>query len=182
MELKTQRLLLRPFRAGDHEAVHAFASDPEIVRWMDWGPNTPEETSIFLGLALLSETERPRRAYRFAVVRAADDALIGSAELHIESPENKRATMGYLIARPAQGHGYATEAGQALISLAFDELGLHRVTATCDPSNAGSAAVLRKIGMTQEGHLHDHFLIRGSWRDRLLFAVLNSQARVSQAR
>jgi RimJ/RimL family protein N-acetyltransferase len=50
--------------------------------------------------------------------------------------------------------------------------GLHRVTATCDPENAGSIRVLEKIGMHREGHLHDHYLIRGEWRDRLLYAAI----------
>ncbi|MFI5937232.1 GNAT family N-acetyltransferase [Actinoplanes sp. NPDC051494] len=175
MELTTPRLTLRPFRAGDHAAVHAFASDPEIVRWMDWGPNTPEETAIFLGLALQSDVEQPRRAYRFAVVRGA--VLIGSAELHIESAEHRRATMGYLIAREHWGQGFATEAARALLELGLDRLGLHRVTATCDPENAGSAGVLRKIGMVEEGLLRHHYLIRGRWCDRLLFAAVADQPR-----
>jgi RimJ/RimL family protein N-acetyltransferase len=172
MELTTARLLLRPFRAHDHAELHAIAGDPAVVRWMDWGPNTPEQTSIFLGYALESEAERPRRTWKLAVVRSADDAVVGSAELHIESPEHRRGTMGYLIAPAAQGQGYATEAAAALLQFGLTGGGLHRVTATCDPENTGSVRVLEKIGMSREGHLRDHFLIRGEWRDRLLFAKL----------
>jgi ribosomal-protein-alanine N-acetyltransferase len=175
VEVRTERLLLRPYRASDHAAVHAYASDPEMVRWSNWGPNTLEETTAWLEMALASETEQPRRAYRFGVVRSADHALIGGVELHLESPEDHRASIGYLIARPAQGHGYATEAAQAVLAFGFDELGLHRITATCDPENPGSVGVLRKIGMTQEGHLRDHFRIRGEWRDRLVFAAIAGQ-------
>jgi ribosomal-protein-alanine N-acetyltransferase len=178
MELRTERLVLRPFRAGDHAAVHAFAGDPDVVRWMDWGPNTPEETAIFLGLALLSETESPRTAYRFAVVRAADDAVIGSAELHVESREHRRGTMGYLIAPAAQGQGFATEAAAVLLRFGFAVAGLHRITATCDPENVGSARILEKIGLRREGHLRDHYLIRGEWRDRLLYAATDDRDQV----
>jgi [ribosomal protein S5]-alanine N-acetyltransferase len=173
MELRTQRLLLRPFQAGDHAAVHAFAADPQVVRWMDWGPNTPEETSIFLGISLQSENETPRTHYRFAVVRSADNALIGSAELHVESPEHRRGAMGYLIATPAQGQGFATEAARAVLTFGFEQAGLHRIAATCDPENAGSARVLEKIGMRREGHLRDYFRIRGEWRDRLTYAAIS---------
>jgi [ribosomal protein S5]-alanine N-acetyltransferase len=172
MDLSTTRLRLRPFRADDHAALHAIAGDPEVVRWMDWGPNTPEETGIFLTYALESDRATPRRTWKFAVVRRADDMLIGSAELHIESPEHRRGTMGYLIAPAAQGRGYATEAAQALLDFGLTGGGLHRITATCDPENAASARVLEKIGMTREGRLRDHFLIRGAWRDRLLYAKL----------
>ena len=169
MELTTARLFLRPFRADDHAELHAIAGDPEVVRWMDWGPNTPEETAVFLGYALESEAATPRRTWKFAVIR---ETLIGSAELHIESPEHRRGTMGYLIAPAAQGQGYATEAARAVLDFGLTEGGLHRITATCDPENVGSTRVLEKIGMSREGHLRDHFLIRGEWRDRLLYARL----------
>lgn len=175
MELTTARLSLRPFRADDHAALHAIAGDPEVVRWMDWGPNTPEETGVFLGYALVGEAETPRRSWKFAVVRAADGALIGSAELHIESPEHRRGAMGYLIAPAAQGQGYATEAARAVLEFGLSEGGLHRVSATCDPENLGSVRVLEKIGMSREGRLRDHFLIRGEWRDRLLYARVGRQ-------
>ncbi len=172
MDLRTERLLLRPFRATDFDAVHAYASDPGVCRWVDWGPNTPEETAVFLGLAIMSATEQPRRAHRLAVVRSEDDALIGAVDLHVSDPANRRGEMGYIIAGPAQRRGYATEAARALLTHGLGELGLHRITATCDPDNAGSAGVLRAIGMVQEGHLRHHFLIRGEWRDRLLFAAV----------
>jgi len=169
MELRTARLFLRPFRADDHADLHAIAGDPAVVRWMDWGPNTPEDTGVFLDYALESEAETPRRTWKFAVIR---ETLIGSAELHIESPEHRRGTMGYLIAPAAQGQGYATEAARAVLDFGLTGGGLHRITATCDPENVGSTRVLEKIGMSREGHLRDHFLIRGEWRDRLLFAKL----------
>lgn len=172
MELTTARLLLRPFRADDHRELHAIAGDPQVVRWMDWGPNTPEDTGVFLGQALASDTETPRRTWKWAVTRTTDEALIGSAELHIESPEHRRGTMGYLIAPAAQGQGYATEAARAVLRFGLTGGGLHRITATCDPENLGSTRVLEKIGMRREGHLRDHFLIRGEWRDRLLYAEL----------
>jgi len=172
MKLTTARLLLRPFRATDHAELHAIAGDPRVVRWMDWGPNTEEDTGVFLGYALESETADPRRTWKFAVVRAADAVLIGSAELHIESPEHRRGTMGYLIAPAAQGLGYATEAARAVLGFGLTGGGLHRITATCDPENVGSARVLEKIGMSREGRLRDHLLIRGQWRDRLLYAAL----------
>ncbi|MFI7544192.1 GNAT family N-acetyltransferase [Actinoplanes sp. NPDC049599] len=172
MELTTARLFLRPFRAGDHGELHAIAGDPAVVRWMDWGPNTPEVTAVFLAYALESECEEPRRTWRFAVVRRSDGRLIGSAELHIESPEHRRGTMGYLISPAAQGHGYATEGARAVLEFGLTAGGLHRITATCDPENHSSVRVLEKIGMSREGHLRDHFLIRGEWRDRLLYAKL----------
>jgi RimJ/RimL family protein N-acetyltransferase len=64
-----------------------------------------------------------------------------------------------------------------MLRFGFDELGLHKISATCDPDNRGSARVLEKIGMRREGVLRDHFLIRGQWRDRLLWAVVRTDQR-----
>ena len=46
--------------------------------------------------------------------------------------------MGYTIARPAWGQGFGTEAAGAVLRFGFDRLGLHKVSATCDPANIGS--------------------------------------------
>jgi RimJ/RimL family protein N-acetyltransferase len=56
-------------------------------------------------------------------------------------------------------------------------LRLHRVHATCDPRNLGSARVLTKLGMTFEGRLRHTQLIRDGWRDSLVFSVLEDEWR-----
>jgi RimJ/RimL family protein N-acetyltransferase len=164
MELITERLVLRPFTPDDWAGVHAYASDPEVVRHMDWGPNTPEDTTIYLDRIVKTEQTA------FAIVR--EGQVLGAAEIQITSLEHGRAEMGYVLARAAWGHGYATEAAAALLRHGFGALGVHKISATCDPENTASAHVLAKIGMHQEGHLTDHFHIRGTWRDRLLWAAV----------
>jgi RimJ/RimL family protein N-acetyltransferase len=77
-----------------------------------------------------------------------------------------------VLARSRWGHGFATESATAVLQLAFEGLALYKVTATYDPDNVASARVLTKIGMRREGHLHDHLLVRGRWRDRSLFAAV----------
>ncbi|MBD3779112.1 MAG: GNAT family N-acetyltransferase [Micrococcales bacterium] len=63
--------------------------------------------------------------------------------------------------------------GEALRSrFAWDELGLHRVEATCRPGNLGSERVLRELGMQQDGVMRSHVLIRGNREDSLLFATV----------
>jgi RimJ/RimL family protein N-acetyltransferase len=92
--------------------------------------------------------------------------------LRVVSSEHRRGEIGYVLAREFWGHGYATEAARRLLTFGFDELDLHKITATCDPENRASVAVLTKNGMYQEGVLRDHVYVRGQWRDRLLFGVI----------
>jgi RimJ/RimL family protein N-acetyltransferase len=172
-EIRTTRLVLREFRPDDHAAVHRYAADPEVVRFQDWGPNTPAETTMFLTMVRTAAAATPRTRWALAVIRAADDTMIGACELHVEDAGHRRGSMGYTLARDAWGQGYATESAAALLRFGFDRLGLHKISATCDPANGGSVRVLEKIGMTFVGRLQDHFLVRGEWRDRLLYAAID---------
>lgn len=88
---------------------------------------------------------------------------------------HRRGALGFVIARQHWGQGYATEAARAVLLLAFTELGLERVEATCRPGNQGSQRVLVKLGMHQEGLLRSHLLIRGHRADSLLFSALSGQ-------
>jgi [ribosomal protein S5]-alanine N-acetyltransferase len=171
-ELLTDRLLLRAFRPSDWTAVHSYGTDLEVVRFMDWGPNTVEQSRHHVNRSVAMASVSPRLTFPYAVERVEDGRVIGSTELSMTSLDHRRAEMGYVFAREAWGQGYATEAAGALLDYAFDKLGLHRVAATCDPDNVGSARVLQKIGMAPEGRMRAYFLIRGEWRDRLMFAAV----------
>lgn len=175
-QLSTPRLLLRELHPDDHGGVHAFAADPAVTRHTDWGPNTPEDTAAFLAEAVRDAGARPRRRYTLAVVERDRGMIAGSAELFVVSPAHRRGELGYALARRCWGRGYATEAARALLAFGFGPLGLHKISATCDPDNLGSARVLAKVGMAREGYLRDQLLVRGVWRDRLLFAAFAAPA------
>ena len=171
MELLTERLRLREFVLDDCEAVHRYASDPEVTQYMDWGPNDLKATEVFLTEARRSASRDPRTRYALAIIRQDLDELIGSVELQITSQEDGRGVLGYVLGRGSWRQGYATEVATRMLRHGFVELGLRSITATCDPDNPASAAVLRKIGMHQEGYLRHHVHTRGEWRDRLLFVA-----------
>jgi RimJ/RimL family protein N-acetyltransferase len=58
--IETERLLLRELRADDENDIHEYASDPEVVRLMIWGPSTPDLTRGFS--IALSRRKRSGRA------------------------------------------------------------------------------------------------------------------------
>ncbi|MFF4050393.1 GNAT family N-acetyltransferase [Streptomyces chartreusis] len=60
-------------------------------------------------------------------------------------------------------------------------MGLHRIFATCDPRNLGSARVLTKLGMTYEGRLRHTAWIRDGWRDSLTFSILEEEWRAEDS-
>ena len=145
-----RRLLLRDFVAEDLADVHAFRSDAEVARFVDFGPETPEQSRAWLEDAIHHNRARPRRAYSLAIVRRADARVIGSIGFG-ESSRYPAGTgeygVGYALARDAWGQGYAAEALRAAIDHCFGALGARRVSAWCWAENAASARVMEKAGM-----------------------------------
>ncbi len=170
--IQTERLVLREFDETDWQAVHSYASDSEVVRYIDWAPNTKDETRAFVSLSISSQKEKPRRKYTLAITLKEENKLIGSCDICVTSSENKEGRLEYCLNRHFWGQGNATETAKALLKFGVQSLNLHRIFAKCDPANIASARVLEKIGMQLEGRLREHKWTKGKWRDSLLYAIL----------
>lgn len=172
-ELVTDRLRLRPYQGGDLDAVHRYASDARVTRWTDFGPNDVAASRAFLEMAT-----RPRELssddFHFAIVMASEQRVVGGCSLEVTRREHRGGTFGYILDHAWWGKGIGTEAALALVQFAFSTLHLHRLEATCHLDNTASARVLAKAGLQLEGRMRDHMLVRGQWRDSLLFAILTS--------
>jgi ribosomal-protein-alanine N-acetyltransferase len=168
------RLCLRDFRLDDGPAVHAYASDPEVTRFLAWGPQQWDATEAFVRGAAGAWPVRSQ--YELAAC-LEDGSLVGAGGLRLRDLANRSGDIGYVLRRDAWGYGYGTEVAHLLLHLAFGRFGLHRVWATCDVDNGASARVLEKVGMRLEGRLRDYLWVRGSWRDHLLYAVLEQEWR-----
>jgi RimJ/RimL family protein N-acetyltransferase len=148
--LETERLVLRPTRVDDADAVFGgYAQDPEVSRYTSWSPHGRiEDTRGFLQHC--EEGWTRRTVYNWAIVCRHDGRLIGTTDIRFEG---HRAEIGYVLERNAWGHGYATEAARAVVSWGLAQPTLHRVWAVCDVENEASARVLEKAGMKREGCL-----------------------------
>ena len=175
--IKTPRLVLRDFRENDWSAVHEYAADLDVVRYMPWGPNTAEQTTAFIERAIAASAADPRTSFEFAITLADTGRLIGGCGIRVASRPHRSADMGYCLRKDAWGLGYATEAAAAILGFGFDVLNSHRVFATCDTENHGSARVLEKLGMRREAHFREDTRIHGRWRDSYLYAVLEQEWR-----
>jgi RimJ/RimL family protein N-acetyltransferase len=173
--LETQRLILRDFVESDWQAVHNYASNPEVVRYLPFGPNTEEDTKNFLQTEIKMRRKRPRQHFGFAVTLKSDKQVIGACRISITNPSKEEGSIGYCLAKEFWGQGYATETARKLLDFGFKQLSLHRIFAFCDPKNTRSMRVLVKIGMRQEGYLREYEWIKGKWQDSLLYAILDRE-------
>ena len=173
VSIETPRLLLREFTVDDFEMVHRYAVNPNVVMYMNWGPNSETETRRFLQNAIKNQIVKPRTSYELAIT--LDGELIGGCGFTIQNLKLGESEIGYCIDEPHWGKGYGTEVAGALIQYGFKERGMHRIFAKCDPENKGSYRVMEKNGMTKEGHLRENLKVRGQYRDTLIYGILRHE-------
>lgn len=170
--LESKRLVFRPLRDDDFEAVHNWASMPENVRYMDWGPNSEEDTKEFI--------KSTRAGYDFAVVLKANDKVIGSCGIY--PTQRETAEVGWILHRDYWKQGFGTELARVLVNYGFADLKLHRITSTCDTANYGSYRVMENAGLRREAEelLARWNRVDNKWADQYKYAVL-AQEYLAQA-
>jgi len=99
----------------DWKAVHEYASDPDVVRYMDWGPETDEDSKNFVRRAITCQNEHPRRNCTLAVVLQKENKVTGGCGIHVSSPENRERWLGCCLNHRFWTKGYANEAATALL-------------------------------------------------------------------
>jgi RimJ/RimL family protein N-acetyltransferase len=165
--LHTERLVLRPHRPDDEDAVLRACQDPGIQRWITAVPVPYTRADARLFVTEVAPRERAERRGMPVVVEAGGE-LAGSAGLHLREgrfgPE-----VGYWIAPWARGRGYAAEAAAALADWALAH-GAPRVHLVADVDNTASQAVAERAGFAREGVVRACLDDRdGSYRDAVLF-------------
>ncbi len=174
-ELTTERLILREFEESDWRHVHEYAVDPDVYKFMPWGPNTEEDSRNHVQRAISFRQEELRAKYQLAVILKTNQTFIGGCGITVSDAGNREGWIGYCLNKKFWRQGYMTEAAARLLEFGFGKLDLHRVFATCDTENTASTRVLEKIGMQREGLLRDHKLIRTNWRNSFLYAALEHE-------
>ena len=131
-----------------------------------------EDGGVTLSLERLAPDEpySYHAAQRFAL--SPEGPAIGECDLSEIDRQHGRAELGFLFARAHWGKGYGLEVGQALIALAFGELGLARLWARVHAGNGASQRLLEKLGFTYEGTMKGHVVCDGERRDCLVYGEL----------
>jgi ribosomal-protein-alanine N-acetyltransferase len=175
--IATERLVLRELRARDAEAVATGAGDRRVAQFLIQVPSPYPVALARRWVLHRIEWWDLRRGVTFAVARHDDvDRLLGTVSLRCYV-RDQRAELGYWLAAPAWGHGYATEAARAAVAFGFRELGLARVYAQVIADNRASLAVLDKLGMVNEGVKRQHVHKARRLHDVVLYGMLRDEWR-----
>jgi len=166
-------LLLREASEGDIEQLLSFRNDPEVNRFM-------LRTSV--------DPESFRREWLAVPTSASDFSCVAEVNGHVVAmgflevvdgmgqpgmPKFTDGVIGYIVEPDSAGKGVASDLARGLLVAAFDDLGLRRVTASCNADNPASARVLEKAGMRREQHgIEDSWHAELGWVDGYQYAML----------
>ncbi len=168
--LVTDRLVLRPLRPEDAEAMHRLVNDWEVTRTLAVVPFPYPRGLADEWIASTGEELARGDAYSLAITgrEGEQETFVGVAGLRLDRTA-RRGILGYWVGRRFWGHGVASEAAGRLARWGLANLDLDRLAADVATDNPASVAVLRRIGFRQTGTARKHFLARGGEVDVLTF-------------
>jgi RimJ/RimL family protein N-acetyltransferase len=170
--IRTERLLLRSFRAEDLDDFHARRNDPEVARYQNWSLPFPREKAQQIVTDLVAmDGPQVDEWWMALIVDPATDQPVGDLAVHL-SWQGHTAEVGYTLARSQWGRGYATEALDALLQYLFEEQDITRAFGMLHPANRASAMVLERCGFLFEGHTRSSFWLDGEVSDDHIYGLL----------
>jgi [ribosomal protein S5]-alanine N-acetyltransferase len=176
IELTSERLRAREWRAGDGPTLWSLVQDQETLFGPPGSISSAADADAWVAFEVSHIGKPDRTRFRFALELLEDGRLIGGCRVHIEDASNKMASIGMALHHPYWGQGFGTEAGLLIIALAFEQLGAHRIEALIEPSNARSLALVKKAGFTKEGLLRERILDK-HWIDTEVWSLLEHEWR-----
>ena len=148
--LLTERLVLRRFNAGDHDAMAALNADPVVMEHL---PGVMMRADTLEGFARIDAHFAAHGFGLWAVEVCGGPQCIGFVGLmrpSFSAPFMPCVEIGWRLARTAWGHGYATEAARAALHAGFTQLGLLEIVSFTVPANVRSRRVMERIGMQRD--------------------------------
>lgn len=162
--LVTERLLLRPLRVEDAEALYPMFRDPETMRYWHEPPHSNVATTRDRIAGLLGPN-----SCCWAICLRPHEEPIGMIDyLDTEVP---RPGMGYMLQRAYWRQGYMTEAVHAALDYGFEKLGLDRVELWIHEGNSASQRLAQKSGFRRRGQFRQD----GADHDTLVFGLYHSE-------
>lgn len=150
MSLTSERLILRPWREDDLDALAQLCADPEVMAHF---PSTLDRAGSAQLLDRLMAHQAEHGFTFWCLERREDSAFIGFtglARVGFEAPFVPAVEIGWRLARPSWGQGYALEAARRALRFAFEALGQEQVVAFTVPANRNSWGLMERLGMRRD--------------------------------
>jgi len=179
-EVRTERLRLRMMTAADVDAVYAYQSRADVCRYLLFEPRDHATVAQKVREHAAATTlEKDGDYWQIAVELGPGEPepgrMVGDIFFTLSSLENSGGEIGWTMHPDVAGRGYASEAARAVLGLAFEGIGLHRVRAELDARNDASIKLCRRLGMREEALMLQDMWFKGAWSDTGVYAVLRTE-------
>lgn len=172
--LEGRLVRLRAMEPEDLERSLQWANDREVALWRGAPPYPHARSDEMKSLA-----EVPTNGFGSGVklaIETRDGKHIGEINLHRTNPEDRKAGLGVVIGeKDCWSNGYGADAVRTLLTLAFDEMNLHRVYLYTFANNEGAIACYLKCGFRKEARLRQDMHRDGRYHDTLMMGVLKEE-------
>lgn len=180
LPITTERLVLRRYTQDDLQDVLEFASQASVARVTSANIEPTEEgIRRYIDLQNSYQPFEKDKVFDLAIERKEDGKVIGLLTLICR--DHRQGTIGWALGAEHRGHGYATEAAEALMDYGFRSLGLHRIQADTSSGNSDSWRLMERLGMRREAQLREAVYREGEWLDTYIYAVLADEWRETKA-
>jgi ribosomal-protein-alanine N-acetyltransferase len=177
--LQSGRVILRCPEAQDWREWAKLRSDSRafLAPWEPiWSVDSLSQPVFDRRLKRIYNEWRQDEGYNFHVYDRATNLLVGGIGLNqVKRGIAQSGIIGYWVGERYARQGFTEASTRLVTSFAFETLGLHRVEATCIPTNEASKRLLAKLGFQQEGYARQYLKIAGEWADHLLFAMIREE-------
>jgi RimJ/RimL family protein N-acetyltransferase len=165
------KVVLRPLSVDDAPIVVSWMNDPHTTRYLNRKtPLTLEAERAWLEKVCANISHSATDVV--VAIETHEGVHVGNTGLHNISWIHRVAETGTVIGRAEyRGKGYATDAKMFLLDVAFNTLGLHKVTSTVIAPNTASLRYAEKCGYTVEGVFKKHVYVQGQFLDEVHLAV-----------
>ena len=180
-KLTGQRVFLRPPKRRDALKWQKLrmSSKSFLVPWEpSWNASSCTRRAYLRYFKNSNYLANMDRAYSFLIFKSDDKTLLGGINVgNVRRGVAQSASLGYWIGARYARNGYMKEALKLLIPSLFIDLRLNRIEAATLEENVASRNLLKKIGFKKEGVLRKYLKINGTWRDHVLYGLLENDFR-----
>ena len=177
-KLTGQRVFLRPPKRRDALKWQKLrmSSKSFLVPWEpSWDASSCTRRTYLRYFKNSNYLANMDRAYSFLIFKTDDKTLLGGINIgNVRRGVSQSASLGYWIGEKYSRKGYMKEALKLLIPSLFVDLRLNRIEAATLEENIASKNLLKKIGFKKEGVLRKYLKINGTWRDHILYGLLEN--------
>lgn len=169
--LKTERLLIRPYKREDEAAVYRIVNSEKIYKTTLNIPYPYPREQLPVWIHFTLKNILYKRGYEFGIFHRTE-GYIGNIGIVNIDRSNNNAEITYFIGESHWGKGYATEASYAALDFAFNELKMERIQGRCLVNNPASLRVMYRCGFTYEGRARHEVIKEGQYQDVWHAAIL----------